>query len=187
MVPLSTLLHVTETTGPDKVMHYNVYPSADISGTLQTGFSTGQAIDTMEKLAAETLPQQFGYECTDLSLQQKLAGKTQNLPSLLTAPSSPTCGWWMRLARVRIWNPCAIAKGPDARTTGHFQHLVHHDASFFLSHWQALHDLGRSDTRGPDKSLCGQDYAVTEFHSLKLLPAFPDQSRPRRPGETAHA
>ena len=76
MVPLSTLLHVTETTGPDKVMHYNVYPSADISGTLQTGFSTGQAIDTMEKLAAETLPQQFGYEWTDLSLQQKLAGNS---------------------------------------------------------------------------------------------------------------
>jgi multidrug efflux pump len=76
MVPLGTLLKITETNGPDKVMHYNVYPSADISGTLQTGFSTGQAIDTMERLPAETLPQQFGYEWTDLSLQQKLAGNS---------------------------------------------------------------------------------------------------------------
>jgi multidrug efflux pump len=76
MVPLGTLLKITETNGPDKVMHYDVYPSADISGTLQTGFSTGQAIDTMEKLADETLPQQFSYEWTDLSLQQKLAGNS---------------------------------------------------------------------------------------------------------------
>jgi len=76
MVPLGTLLNITETNGPDKVMHYNVYPSADINASLQPGFTTGQAIASMEKLAAENLPQQFGYEWTDLSLQQKLAGNS---------------------------------------------------------------------------------------------------------------
>ena len=76
MVPLSTLLHVTETTGPDKVMHYNVYPSADISGTLQTGFSTGQAIDTMEKLAAETFAPAVRLRMDRFLLQQILAGNS---------------------------------------------------------------------------------------------------------------
>jgi multidrug efflux pump len=76
MVPLGTLLNITETNGPDKVMHYNVYPSADINASLAPGFTTGQAIDSMEKLAAEHLPKQFGYEWTDLSLQQKLAGNS---------------------------------------------------------------------------------------------------------------
>ena len=76
MVPLGTLLNITETTGPDKVMHYNVYPSADITEALQPGFSSGQAMNTTERLAAENLPQQFGYEWTDLALQQKLAGNS---------------------------------------------------------------------------------------------------------------
>lgn len=76
MVPLGTLLNVTETTGPDKVMHYNLYPSADVNAVPKPGFSGGQAMDLMQGLAAETLPQQFGYEWTEMALQQKLAGNS---------------------------------------------------------------------------------------------------------------
>ena len=76
MVPLGTLMSIRETTGPDKVMHYNVYPSAEINGNTLPGFSSGQAIDVMEKLADQTLPTQFGYEWTELSLQQILAGNS---------------------------------------------------------------------------------------------------------------
>jgi multidrug efflux pump len=76
MVPLGTLLNVRETTGPDKVMHYNIYPSAEISGNTLPGFSSGQAIETMERLAKENLPSQFGYEWTELTLQEILAGNT---------------------------------------------------------------------------------------------------------------
>ncbi len=76
MVPLSTILNIKEVTGPDKVMHYNIYPSAEINGTTLPGFSSGQAIQTMEKLAQENLPSQFGYEWTELTLQQILAGNT---------------------------------------------------------------------------------------------------------------
>ena len=76
MVPLSTLLNVNETSGPDKVMHHNLYPSADVNGVPQPGFSSGQAMDLMQRLAAETLPQQFGYEWTELALQQQLAGNS---------------------------------------------------------------------------------------------------------------
>jgi multidrug efflux pump len=76
MVPLSTLMEVRETTAPDKVMHYNLYPSAEINGSTLPGFSSGQAITVMGRLANETLPSQFGFEWTELSLQQILAGNS---------------------------------------------------------------------------------------------------------------
>jgi multidrug efflux pump len=76
MVPLGTLLNVRETVGPDKVMHYNLYPSADINGVTLPGVSSGQAIQMMEQICRETLPPQFGFEWTELSLQQILAGNS---------------------------------------------------------------------------------------------------------------
>ncbi|MBV8215155.1 MAG: efflux RND transporter permease subunit, partial [Verrucomicrobia bacterium] len=76
MVPLSTLLDVTETNGPDKVMHYNLYPSADINIVPQPGFSAGQAMDLTQRLATENLPNQFGYEWSEMALQQELAGNS---------------------------------------------------------------------------------------------------------------
>jgi multidrug efflux pump len=76
MVPLGTLLSVREIVGPDKVMHYNLYPSADINGALLPGVSSGQAIQTMDQICRETLPPQFGSEWTELSLQQILAGNS---------------------------------------------------------------------------------------------------------------
>jgi multidrug efflux pump len=76
MVPLGTLLRARETVGPDKVMHYNLYPSADISGTTLPRVSSGQAIQIMDEICRETLPPQFGFEWTELSLQQILAGNS---------------------------------------------------------------------------------------------------------------
>jgi multidrug efflux pump subunit AcrB len=75
-VPLGTLLDIKETNGPDKVMHYNIYPSAEISGNTLPGVSSGQAIQVMEQMAKENLPSQFGFEWTELSLQEILAGNT---------------------------------------------------------------------------------------------------------------
>jgi hydrophobe/amphiphile efflux-1 (HAE1) family protein len=76
MVPLGTLLDIREINGPDKVMHYNIYPSAEISGNTLPGVSSGQAIQVMEQLAKENLPSQFGFEWTELTLQQILAGNS---------------------------------------------------------------------------------------------------------------
>jgi multidrug efflux pump subunit AcrB len=58
------------------VMHYNIYPSAEINGNTLPGVSSGQSIDVMQELAKETLPSQFGYEWTELSLQEILAGNS---------------------------------------------------------------------------------------------------------------
>ena len=76
MVPLGTLLDIQEINGPDKVMHYNIYPSAEINGNTLPGVSSGQAIQVMEQLAKENLPSQFGFEWTELTLQQILAGNS---------------------------------------------------------------------------------------------------------------
>jgi multidrug efflux pump len=76
MVPLGTLLDIREVNGPDKVMHYNIYPSAEINGNTLPGVSSGQAIQVMEQLAKENLPSQFGFEWTELTLQQILAGNS---------------------------------------------------------------------------------------------------------------
>ena len=76
MVPLSTLMSVQEINAPDKIMHYNLYPSADINGATLPGVSSGEAISKMEKAAKDTLTKQFGYEWTELSLQEVLAGNT---------------------------------------------------------------------------------------------------------------
>jgi multidrug efflux pump len=76
MVPLGTLMSIRETSGPDKVMHYNLYPSADINGATLPGISSGQAIQMMEQICRDTLPPQFGFEWTQLSLQEILAGNS---------------------------------------------------------------------------------------------------------------
>ncbi|MGQ5832898.1 efflux RND transporter permease subunit [Serratia sp. IR-2025] len=74
MLPLSSFVTVTPGSGPDRIIRYNGYPSADISGGAAMGVSSGQAAALMERLAKETLPEGMTVEWTDLTYQQKLAG-----------------------------------------------------------------------------------------------------------------
>ncbi|MEN5282578.1 efflux RND transporter permease subunit [Serratia marcescens] len=74
MLPLSSFVTVTPGSGPDRIIRYNGYPSADISGGAAIGVSSGQAVALMEQLAKETLPEGMTVEWTDLTYQQKLAG-----------------------------------------------------------------------------------------------------------------
>ena len=76
MVPLGTLAKVSETTGPDKIVRYNMYPSAELTGNPAPGISSGDTIALMEKLANDTLPKSMGFEWTELTLQETLAGNT---------------------------------------------------------------------------------------------------------------
>jgi multidrug efflux pump len=74
MVPLSSLVKVTPTYGPEMVVRYNGYTSADINGGPAPGYSSGQAQAAAERIAAETLPRGVKFEWTDLTYQQVLAG-----------------------------------------------------------------------------------------------------------------
>lgn len=74
MIPLSNLVKVTPTTGAQVINHYNLFRSIEISGQAAPGFSSGQAIQTMEKLAQEALPASLGYEWSGTSLEEKASG-----------------------------------------------------------------------------------------------------------------
>ncbi len=75
-VPLGTFTTVHDISAPSRVPRYNLYPAAELDGSAAPGYSQGQAIDLMEKLAAEVLPQGFSFEWTELAYQQIRAGNT---------------------------------------------------------------------------------------------------------------
>jgi hydrophobe/amphiphile efflux-1 (HAE1) family protein len=75
-VPLGSFTTVRDIAGPYRVPRYNLYPAAELDATAVTGYSQGQVIDALQKIAAETLPDGFGYEWTTLAFQQIRAGST---------------------------------------------------------------------------------------------------------------
>ena len=76
MVPLGSVATFREITGPYRVPRYNLFPAAEIQGATLPGFSTGQAIGAMEQILAANLPAGFGFEWTEIALQEKIAGNT---------------------------------------------------------------------------------------------------------------
>ncbi|HEY3800019.1 MAG TPA: efflux RND transporter permease subunit [Caulobacteraceae bacterium] len=76
MVPLGSFVTLQRTTGPYRVLRYDLYPAAEIQGDTAPGFSSGQGLAAMEAAAQRALPTGFGYEWTDLALQEKSAGST---------------------------------------------------------------------------------------------------------------
>jgi hydrophobe/amphiphile efflux-1 (HAE1) family protein len=75
MVPISALAQIREIRGPQSIWHYNIYRTAEINGAAAPGYSSGQAINAMEDLATEVLPDGFGYEWTGVALEEiKSAG-----------------------------------------------------------------------------------------------------------------
>ena len=82
-VPLGSFTTVDNISGPYRVPRYNLYPAAEIDGAAAPGYSQGQAIAIMNKLAAETLPEGFATEWTTLAFQQIRAGSTATFAFLL--------------------------------------------------------------------------------------------------------
>jgi hydrophobe/amphiphile efflux-1 (HAE1) family protein len=76
MVPIGSVATFRDTTGPFRVPRYNLYPAAEVQLNLAHGYSTGQAIAAIEQIAKERLPRGFGFEWTEIALQEKLAGNT---------------------------------------------------------------------------------------------------------------
>jgi hydrophobic/amphiphilic exporter-1 (mainly G- bacteria), HAE1 family len=74
MVPLGALLQVQRSLGSELVTRYNLYPAAQIFGVAAPGFSTGQALNLMEQVAANTLPRGMSYDWTATAYQEKQVG-----------------------------------------------------------------------------------------------------------------
>jgi hydrophobe/amphiphile efflux-1 (HAE1) family protein len=75
-VPIGSFATASDRSGPYRVPRYNIYPAAELDGAAAPGFSQGQAMQIMERLAAETLPDGYSYEWTTLAFQQQRAGNT---------------------------------------------------------------------------------------------------------------
>ncbi len=74
LVPLDTLIDVSQIVGPETITHYNLYRSAEIDGDNAPGYSSGQAMDTMEELADQYMPEGMGFEWSGISYQEIKAG-----------------------------------------------------------------------------------------------------------------
>jgi hydrophobe/amphiphile efflux-1 (HAE1) family protein len=76
MVPIGSISNIRFVTGPDRVAHYNVYLASDINSQAAPGYSSGQANAAMERVLANTLPNGYGFEWTELTFQQKSTANT---------------------------------------------------------------------------------------------------------------
>ena len=74
LVPLDTLVDVTQIVGPETITHYNLYRSAEIDGDNAPGYSSGQAMAAMEELADQYMPAGMGFEWSGISYQEIKAG-----------------------------------------------------------------------------------------------------------------
>jgi len=76
MIPLGSVVTVKPIYGPDRVMHYNGFPAAEINGAAAPGYSTGQSEGAIAKVLDDQLPNGMKYEWTELTYQKILAGNT---------------------------------------------------------------------------------------------------------------
>ena len=76
MVPLGSVATFSDTTGPYRVPRYNLFPAAEVQVGLARGYSSGQGIQAIEHIVDSALPSGFGFEWTEIALQEKLAGNT---------------------------------------------------------------------------------------------------------------
>ncbi len=79
MVPLGTLVEVEQRLSPQYLNRYNMYSSATINGSNAPGYSTGQAMEAMEELARQILPEGMKFDWTDMSYQEKAANQPVRL------------------------------------------------------------------------------------------------------------
>ena len=115
MVPIGAVANFLDTTGPYRVPRYNLFPAAEVQLLLAPGMSTGQAIAAVERIAAERLPPGFGFEWTEIALQEKLAGNTAVFAFVLAVVfvflllAALYESWLLPLAVVLIVPMCVLA------------------------------------------------------------------------------
>ncbi len=76
MVPLSSVASFRDITGPYRVEHFNLFPSAAVQGGTKPGYSTGYGLAAMEQIAQKLLPDGYSFAWTELAYQEKAAGNT---------------------------------------------------------------------------------------------------------------
>jgi multidrug efflux pump len=114
MVPLGTLVNVREIGGPIAMTRYNLYSSANIRGIVRTGFSDGEAIQEIDRIALETLPISMKPDWTELMFLQKRVGNSATYVFLLSvvcvflALSALYESWALPLAVILVVPLCLL-------------------------------------------------------------------------------
>ncbi|MDE1172146.1 MAG: multidrug efflux RND transporter permease subunit [Parvibaculaceae bacterium] len=83
MVPIGSVATFHDESEPYRVVRYNLFPAVEIDGDTAAGYSSGHSLAAMEQVAAETLPQGYGYEWTGIAYQQKTVGNTAGIVFVL--------------------------------------------------------------------------------------------------------
>ncbi len=115
MVPLSSVASFRNITGPYRVEHFNLFPSAAVQGGVQPGYSTGYGLAAMEKIARANLPDGYSFSWTELAFQEKLAGNTAIYVFLASVVfvflllSAQYESWTLPLAVILIVPMCLLA------------------------------------------------------------------------------
>ena len=78
-IPLSAFIDVKKISGPDFTNRFNLYRSAELTGSPAPGYSSDQALDALEEVAAQVLPAGMGYEWTNMSYQERKASGTGSI------------------------------------------------------------------------------------------------------------
>jgi multidrug efflux pump len=123
MVPMGTLLNLTEIGGPISVTRYNLYTAATITGNIKTGTSSGEAIANIDRKASETLPLSMKSDWTELMFLQIRAGNTATYVFLLAivcvflALAALYESWTLPLAVILVVPMCMLCSVAAVRAT----------------------------------------------------------------------
>jgi HAE1 family hydrophobic/amphiphilic exporter-1 len=118
-VPLSAFTKVEHRTGPEFVMHFNEYPSAQLNGSAAAGYSSGQAMRALEEVYAETMPGDMGFDYLGMSFQEKMAAKGVS-PALIFTMSI-VCVFLILAAQFESWSlPFSVLLGTPTAILGAF-------------------------------------------------------------------
>ncbi|MGY4663306.1 hydrophobe/amphiphile efflux-1 (HAE1) family protein [Pseudomonas chlororaphis] len=124
MVPIASVTRLHESLGVERFPRYNLFPTAEINGDTLPGLGSDFALQTMERLAGQTLPPGITYQWTDLSYQQTTAGNM----GLLVFPlcvifvylvlAAQYGSWSLPLAILLIVPMCLLAAAGGVRLMG---------------------------------------------------------------------
>ncbi|WP_210081623.1 multidrug efflux RND transporter permease subunit OqxB [Pantoea endophytica] len=106
MVPIGSMVNITTTYGPDPVIRYNGYPAADLIGDADPRvLSSAQAMQKLEEMSTQVLPNGMNIEWTDLSYQQSTQGNT----ALIVFPVAVLLAFLVLAALYESWTlPLAV-------------------------------------------------------------------------------
>lgn len=101
-VPLSSLINIQPTSGPETTMRFNLYRSARIDVTAKPGYSSAQAMKALEEVFHETMPREMGFDYLGMSFQEKKA--QEGVPAWVIFAFSLFCVFLILAAQYESWS-----------------------------------------------------------------------------------